>query len=98
MAKHRIKGYITSTQYGLSGEPTINFATYKPSAEYSPNTVVVAEHEIEVEVPDNFDPRPAMVESLQEQKRLAEAEFGKKVREINQRIQSLLALEHVVDA
>ena len=98
MAKHLIKGYITSTQYSLHGKADIDFRTYKPIAEYSPNTVVVSEHEFEVEVPDNFDPRPAMVESLEEQKRLAQAEFSKKVMEIDQRIQSLLAIEHVAEA
>ena len=98
MAKHLIKGYITSTQYSLHSKPTIDFATYKPRAEYSPNTVIVAEHEFEVDVPDDFDPRPSMVDSLKEQKRLARAEFAKKVTEIDQRIQSLLAIEHVVAA
>lgn len=95
MAKHLIKGYITSTQYGLHGKPIVGFCTYKPNAEYSPNTVIVAEHEFEVDVPDNFDPRPAMVESLNEQKRLAKVEFAKKVKELDERTQSLLAIEHV---
>ena len=98
MAKHFIKGYITSTTDALGDAPDIGFSMYKPSAKYSPNTVVVAEHEIEVEVPDGFDPRPAMVAALEEQKRLAQVEFSRTVIEIDRRIQSLLAIEHVAQA
>ena len=93
MSKHIIKGYITSTQGKYQVAPDIRFQMYEPSAEYSPDTVVVAEHQIEVEVPDSFDPRPAMVARLEEQKKQVTAEFAKTVKEINERIQSLLALE-----
>jgi hypothetical protein len=97
MAKHLIKGYITSTTNVLGDAPDIGFSMYKPSAQYSPETVVVAEHEIEVEVPDSFDPRPAMVAALEEQKRLAQAEFSRTVMAIDWQIQSLLAIEHVAE-
>lgn len=98
MSKHTITGYIVSTQYGPKTEKIIDFRTYKPTAEYSPNTVIVREHSIEVEVPDNFDPRPAMVASLEEQKQLIRAKFAKEVRDIDERIQSLLAIETTVEA
>lgn len=98
MSKHIITGYIVSTQYGPNDAPTIDFRTYKPTAEYSPNTVIVREHSIEVEVPDDFDPRPAMVASLEEQKQLIRAKFAKEVRDIDERIQSLLAIESTEQA
>jgi hypothetical protein len=55
---------------------------------------VVREHSFEVDVDGDFDPRPAMVANLEEQKRLARAEFAKKVRDIDERINSLLAIEN----
>ena len=94
MAKHIVKGYITHTQYSRTCKPTVSFSTFKPSAEYSPDTVVVSEHQIEVEVPDNYDPRAKLVAALEEQKRVIRAEFAKSVKDIDQRIQSLLAIEH----
>ena len=68
---------------------------WEPSAEYAPDTVVVAEHQIEVEVPDDFDPRPGIVEALKEQKKQEQAKFALRVKEIYDRIKSLLAIEHV---
>jgi len=92
--KHTINGFITSTQYTVNGEKTIDFRTYKPTAEYSPNTVVVREHSFEVDVPEDFDPRPAMIASLEEQKQIARKKFADEMRHIDNRIQSLLAIEN----
>lgn len=98
MSKHTITGYIVSTQYGLKDAPLIEFRTYKPSAEYSPNTVIVREHSFDVDVPDDFDPRPAMIASLQEQKQIVRAEFAKKVKQLDDQIADLLAIENTVEA
>jgi hypothetical protein len=95
--KRTIDGFITATpiRYGKGkGGFDVSFSTYKPSAEYSPDTVVVREHSFEVDVDDKFDPRPGLVANLEEQKRLARAEFAKKVKEIDEQIQSLLAIEN----
>lgn len=99
--KHTISGYITarSIRHGVNkGKLEVSFSTYRPHAEYSPDTVVVREHSFEVEVEDRFDPRPGMVANLEEQKREVRAEFAKKVREIDEQIQSLLAIENMVEA
>ena len=96
--KHLIKGYITSTQYGPKDKAEISFSRYKPSAQYSQHTVVVREHSFEIEVPDDFDPRPGMIASLEEQKQIVRAKFAAEVLAIDQRIQSLLAIENTVDA
>lgn len=95
--QYTIKGYITSTQYSPNGEKTIDFRTYRPTAEYSPNTVVVREHSFEVDIPDDFDPRPAMIASLEEQKQIARKKFAEEMRTIEHRIQSLLAIENSVE-
>lgn len=95
MSKHIVNGYITIKHSIYTKEPEIGFQMWKPSAEYAPDTVVVAEHQIEVEVPDDFDPRPGMVDSLKEQKKKEMARFALRVKEIDDRIHSLLAIEHV---
>lgn len=55
--------------------------------------IEVRPHTIEFEVPDDFDPRPAQVERLQEQLRLAGAAFEAKRTEILAKIQELTAIE-----
>jgi len=93
--KFLIKGFITfePPRYG-DKHPTIGFKTYDPRQFDSFNGAVVREHAFEVEIADDFDPRPGMVASLEEQKRKARAEFAAKVAEIDAQIQSLLAIEN----
>jgi hypothetical protein len=54
----------------------------------------VGEQEVEVEVPDNYDPRPQQIASLQRQRNKAMADYQKTVDEINERISKLQALEY----
>ena len=58
--------------------------------------VFVKEHTTEIEVPDDFDPRPQQVAALEAEKQKARAEFHERVTEIDRQIQSLLAIEHEV--
>ena len=60
--------------------------------------VNVMPHEIAVEVPDDFDPRPHQVAALIAEKQKARADFQARVTEIDRQIQSLLAIEHEVPA
>lgn len=48
---------------------------------------------IEIEVPDDFDPRPAQVEAKRAEIRKVEAEFSKRVMELKAELNNLLALE-----
>ena len=54
----------------------------------------VGEQEIEVEVPDNYDPRAQQIAALEKQRQEVMAEFQKSVAEINERISNLQALEY----
>jgi len=54
----------------------------------------VCEQEIEIEVPDDFDPRAQQMAALVEQKQRVMAEYQKTVTEINERINKLQALEY----
>ena len=62
----------------------------------SDGRVFVKEHTTEIEVPDDFDPRPQQVAALEAEKQKARAEFQARVTEIDRKIQSLLAIEHEV--
>lgn len=89
--KVTIKGYVTCTQYGWDDKPTFSFYGFDPTG-YDTSTVKVMEHEFEVEVPDDFDPRPGQVAALKAQKEQIQAEFAAKVKQIDDQINSLLAI------
>jgi predicted DNA binding CopG/RHH family protein len=54
----------------------------------------VGEQEIEIEVPDNYDPRAQKIAALQARKQKVMADYQKTVTEINARISELQAIEH----
>ena len=54
----------------------------------------VGEQEVEIEVPDNYDPRAQQILALEKQKLKAMADFQKTVDDINERISKLQALEY----
>jgi hypothetical protein len=54
----------------------------------------VCEQKIEIEVPDDFDPRTQQIAALMEQKQKVMADYQKTVTEINERINKLQAIEH----
>lgn len=89
--KITIKGYITCTQYAWDTKPSFSFYGFDPTT-YDASTVKVMEHEFEVEVPDNFDPRPGQVAALEAKKEEMRAEFSKRVKDIDDKINSLLAI------
>ena len=53
----------------------------------------VGAQEIEIEVPDSYDPRSQQVAALEKQKQKVIADYQKSVMDINYRISKLLALE-----
>lgn len=93
MSKHIVKGFVTYTKASYADEPTISFSDYKPSPEYWPDTAIVSELSIEVEVPDDFNPMAQLVANLEKQKEEAGREFAEKVAAINLRLSKLQALE-----
>lgn len=54
----------------------------------------VGSQEVEVEVPDNYDPRAQQVAALEKKKQKVMADFHKTVAEINEQISNLQALEY----
>ena len=88
--KVQIKGWIVFGMYEWDTNARYNFFDYKPSGA---THVPICEHTIEIDVPEDADPREQIATNLQNKKRALEAEFHKRVTEINQQIQSLLAIE-----
>jgi len=54
----------------------------------------IGEQEIEIEVPDDYDPTAQQIAALQKEKEKAQEEFSKKVASINERISKLQAIEY----
>ena len=54
----------------------------------------VGSKEMEIEVPDRYDPTYQKIAALQKEKEQAQAEFAQKVAQINERISKLQALEY----
>jgi hypothetical protein len=54
----------------------------------------VGQQEIEIEVPDNYDPRAQKIAALQAKKEKIMADYQKTVTEINTRISKLQAIEY----
>ena len=53
----------------------------------------VGEQEIDVDIPDDYDPRAQQIAALEALKQKVMADYHKSVMEINDRINKLLALE-----
>lgn len=89
-----IKGFIVYGCYEhearCGDEPYFSFKDYEPSGE---SFVTVRPETLSLEVPDDFDPRPEMVERLKAEKERIKAEFQARVTQIDAQIQSLLAIE-----
>lgn len=61
---------------------------------YSP----IREVEIEVDVPDDFDPRPGIVEGMREQKKRILSDAQIKANQIDEQIQQLLSITYKPEA
>jgi hypothetical protein len=88
--KVTIKGAIWAVKYSWSEGL---FYSFDDTDHHDPRYVKVMDHELTVEVPDDFDMRPGMVANLEREKEKAKADFTARVTQINAQIQSLLAIE-----
>lgn len=94
MSKHTINGYITYQKYEWEDEPRVGFSMYDHN---DGMTVAVKKHYFNVEIPDNFDPRPAQVAALEAEKQKIRADFAKSIADIEDRISKLLCIENGVN-
>lgn len=88
--KQIIKGFITYKNYGFGDEDCLyHFNEYEAS---SIGHVTVMPYSIEVEIPDDFDPRAGRVEILKAEKRKLMADFQARCTAIEKQISELTAL------
>ena len=99
---HTIKGWLywkAASKYSKTGAPEINFLPFDPKyATADMWGVPVREHSIEVEIPDDFDPRPQQIKALDEQISKVRAEFTARINELQEQKSRLLAIEYVAEA
>jgi hypothetical protein len=69
------------------------FEVFSYKIEDGAHLAYVGPQEIEVDVPDHFDPRPAQIAALEAQRQKVMADFRKSITDINRRISELSALE-----
>lgn len=96
MSKHKISGYLYHVQYRWEDTFQVKFSSSDTMGDGNSWTMI-GPYEIEVEVPDDFDPRPGKIEALRVQEQDVRAEFSAKLVEIEKRINELLALEMSVN-
>ena len=82
------------TQYSWEEKGNYEVLSFKTAD--TEHRTYVGEQEIEIEVPDNYDPRAQKIEALQAHKLKVMADYQKTVTEINARISKLQAIEHAV--
>ena len=54
----------------------------------------VSTQDVEIDVPENYDPRSKQIAALEKQKRRVMADFQKSVDDINEKISKLQAIEY----
>jgi hypothetical protein len=89
MAKVKFQQHLYSVDYG-DGKPQWRlWATPTMSDKY---WTLVGPVEVEVEVPDDFDARPAKIAALEAEKQKLRAAFAARVTEIEREISQLQAI------
>jgi hypothetical protein len=97
MSKHTINGHIFWQMTKYMNEPRFGFIEYdirQWRESDRDGRVHVCEHSFEVELPDDFDPRPQQIAMLDEEIRQTRAEFARRINDLQEQKSRLLAIEH----
>ncbi len=90
--KVKITAHIHYLKYSWDEEGKFEVFSFK--FDDDDHRTYVCTHEIEVDVPDNYDPRAQQIAALEKHKQKVMADYQKSVNEINERISKLQALEY----
>ena len=71
-----------------------DYTVYSCKLEDNESRTYVGEQEIEIDVPDDYDPRAQKIAALEKHKQKVMADYQKTLMEINDRISKLQALEY----
>ena len=91
--KQKIKAFVFYHKYEWRTDAEYRIDC-NDMTQVGPDYVMIGEQEFEVEIPDNFDPRPFQVKGLRAEKERIIAEAHAKVVNLEEQIQKLLAIEH----
>lgn len=89
--KVTVKGFLHWRKYAW--EETPDFVILSHKIESDPDYVYIGDHELEAEIPDDFDPIPGKIEVLRKEKQRIQAEAHVKAENIEAQIQELLCIE-----
>jgi hypothetical protein len=84
--------HIHHTQW--SWEESGEFQVFSCKLEDSEHRTYVGEQEIEIDVPEDYDPRAQKIAALEKHKQKVMADYHKTMMEINERISNLQAIEY----
>ena len=84
--------HVHYQKYSWEGKADYRLASFR--MDDNDSRTYVNSQEIEIEVPDNYDPRAQQVAALEALKQKVMADYQKSVTEINDRISKLQALEY----
>jgi hypothetical protein len=90
--KIKITAHIHFVKYHF--EEKGEYQIYSCQLDDAEHRTYVSEQEIEIEVPDGYDPRAQQIAALEKDKQGVMAEFHKTITNINERISKLQALEY----
>ena len=90
--KVKIKAYVHYLKWAW--EDKGEFEVFSCKFSDDEHRTFVCEQEVEVEVPDDYDPRAQQVAALEKQKQKVMADYQKSVTDINRRISELQAIEY----
>lgn len=90
--KVKVTAHIYHCKY--SWEEKGEFLLFYAKVDDTDTMIHVGEQEVEVDVPDSFDPRAQQIAALEKKKQKVMADYQKMVAEINERISNLQALEY----
>jgi hypothetical protein len=90
--KVKITAHIHHLKYSWDNEGKFEVFSFK--LDDTDNRTYVGEQEIEVDVPDSYDPRAQQIAALEKHKQKVMADYQKMVTDINEKISKLQALEY----
>jgi len=88
--KIKITVYIHQQKY--EWEDKEQYLVYSHKFDDTDYRQYICEQEIEIEIPDDFDPRAQQIAALEKEKQKVMADYQKTVTEINNRINNLKAI------
>jgi hypothetical protein len=94
--KKIITGFVVAQQYPWDDEPSFTFIGFDPVEHEIDNYIPVCAHSFEIEIPNDFDVRPHQIATLEKKKRELREKFAMAVKEVDDRINSLLAINNSV--